>query len=299
MGRRRVIIPSGGSNSIADGRLTLVSGTPEMTTAQSAKTTLYYTPAIGNRISLFNGDTWSVYSFSELSLSLSGLTANTNYDCFIYDNNGTLTLELVAWTNGTTRATALVSQDGVLSKSGTLQRRYLGTIRTTGSTGQCEYSFGGTAAGGTEAKLFVWNYNNRRPVSTFVADSTDNWTYASTTWRAANNSSTMRTTFVVGVDTDIDAEYIGIIGANTGEQGSVAIGLNATNAPASRSAYQYVFESGATTIVGPAKAQYSGFVSAGLNFVSALEQVAAGTVAFIGDDALSYVQTALCTRLQM
>jgi hypothetical protein len=90
-----------------------------------------------------------VAAFSEVSASLSGLTPNTNYDVLGYNNSGTLALDLVAWTNGTTRATALARQDGVLVKSGATTRRYLGTLRTTGTTGQTEFSFGGIASGGT------------------------------------------------------------------------------------------------------------------------------------------------------
>lgn len=40
-------------NSVADVRLTLASGTPIVTTGQSAKTSLYLTPFDGNRIALW------------------------------------------------------------------------------------------------------------------------------------------------------------------------------------------------------------------------------------------------------
>src|SRR5262245_28999016 len=59
-----------------------------------SRTTVYFAPYLGNRIAVFDGSaTWKNYSFSELSLSLSGLIANVTYDVFIYDNAGTLTLE--------------------------------------------------------------------------------------------------------------------------------------------------------------------------------------------------------------
>lgn len=140
-------------NQIVNGRLTLESGEPVSTTDQTAKTTLYFTPYQGNQIALYDGTAWGIHSLSELSLSLSGYTANTNYDIFIYDNSGTLTLESVAWTNNTTRATSLTTQDGVYAKSGATTRRYLGTIRTTSTTGQCEDS---------ESSRFVWNLYNQQ-----------------------------------------------------------------------------------------------------------------------------------------
>lgn len=138
---------TGGSNSICDGRLTLASGTPVVTTNQTAKTTIYFTPYIGKYIALYNGSTWDVIGFTEISVSVPS-TTNTPFDIFCYSNSGTATLETVNWTNDTTRATALTYQDGVYVKSGATTRRYLGTGRTTGSSGQCEMSFGGSGAGG-------------------------------------------------------------------------------------------------------------------------------------------------------
>jgi len=88
----------GGSNSIADGRLTLTSGSPVTTADVTAATTLYYTPCAGNSISLFDGtSTWTVRTFSELSLSLSGYTANTNYDIYAFWNGSAVTLESQTW----------------------------------------------------------------------------------------------------------------------------------------------------------------------------------------------------------
>ena len=166
--------------SIANGRLTLESGVPVSTTDQAGKTTLYYTPYNGNRIALYdtNLSKWKMHSFSELSLSLSGLAANTNFDIFVYDNNGTLTLESLAWSNNTTRSTAITRQDGVYVRSGSINKRYLGTIRTTSSTGQCEDSL---------TKRFVWNIHNTifREIRN---EFTSNWTYGTNTWRAFNNT---------------------------------------------------------------------------------------------------------------
>jgi len=185
-------IASAALNQTVNGRLTLESGVPISTTDQTAKTTLYFTPHLGNQIALYSGSSWSIYSFSELSLSLSGYTANTNYDIFIYDNGGTLTLESTAWTNGTTRATSLVIQDGVYVKSGATTRRYLGTIRITGTTGQCEDS---------ASTRFLWNYYNQaqRPL---YATKVLNHTYTSATIRPWGNVTTVGETryqFVLGL----------------------------------------------------------------------------------------------------
>lgn len=158
------------SLSLCDGRLTLESGVPISSSDQTAKTTLYLTPYNGNRIAVYNGTKWKFYSFTERSLAVPS-TTNTNYDIFIYDDAGTLTLEAVAWTNDTTRATALTTQDGVYVKSGATSRRWLGTIRTTATSGQCEDS---------AAKRFVYNYYNQAPRYLRSTDSSDRTTTSTT-----------------------------------------------------------------------------------------------------------------------
>lgn len=180
---------------IVGGRLTLESGVPISTTDQTAKTTVYFTPDKHNQIALYDGSNWGLHSFTERSLSLSGYTADTNYDVFIYDNSGTITLESVAWTNDTTRATALDTQDGVYIKSGATTRRYLGTIRITATTGQCEDS---------TDRRFVWNYYNqtKRQLQS-ILNAGSGHTYTTTSWRSYANSTTVGSTrneFVVGLD---------------------------------------------------------------------------------------------------
>jgi len=180
-------------NGICEGRLTLTTMTPVTTADVTAATTVYFTPYTGNRIALYDGTRWTLFAFTELSLSLSGFTAGKNSDIFIYDNAGTLTLELVEWTDDTTRATALVVQDGVYVKSGAATRRYLGTIRTTDTTGQCEDS---------TIHRYVWNYYNRILRDMAVFEGTSH-TYNSATTRAWNGVQTAADVeFVIGVRED-------------------------------------------------------------------------------------------------
>lgn len=182
-------------SSTCEGRLTLESGVAVSTTDQTAKTTVYFTPYRGTNISVYDGSDWNIFTFSELSLSISSYTADTNFDIFIYDNSGTLTLESVAWTDDTTRATALTTQDGVYVKSGATTRRYLGTIRTTSSTGQCEDS---------EDRRFVWSYYNQVKKHQQARVSSPLHTYATQAYRPFKNSTVVGETryeFVVGLDT--------------------------------------------------------------------------------------------------
>ena len=179
---------------VCQGRLTLTSGTPVTTSDVTAATTVYFCPYKGHSLALYNTlhQEWVFYEFTERSITLSGLAADTNFDVFIYSNAGTLTLELVAWSTATARATALAVQDGIYCKTGELTKRYLGTIRTTSTIGQCEDS---------ETSRFVWNYYNRvfRALSYYLFNVHG---YATNAWRYWNNDSVNRVEMVYGIQND-------------------------------------------------------------------------------------------------
>jgi hypothetical protein len=174
--------------SIVNGRLTLTTGVPVTTADVTAATTLYFTPYQGNQVALFTGTRWVVVTFAELSIAVPAVATQV-YDVFLDHNGGTPQLVLLAWTNDTTRATALTTQDGVLVKTGDTEQRYLGSVRTLAS-GQLNDS---------AALRHVWNYYNRvrRPMQVFEATAT--WTYTSTTVRQTNGSAANQLSVVVGV----------------------------------------------------------------------------------------------------
>lgn len=175
--------------AIANGRLTLTSGTPITSSDVTGATVIYFTPYNGSKISLYDGTRWKLYNFSELSLSLGTISNATNYDVYLYDNSGTLTMELLAWTNDSTRATALVLQDGIYLKTGALTRRYLGTIRTTSTT---------TTEDSRQNRL-VWNNQNRVQRYMYYTPGNVSWSYSNFSWRPSNNNTTYRLGAVVGV----------------------------------------------------------------------------------------------------
>lgn len=213
------------SNRPAQGRLTLASGDPCPSADQTAKSTLYYTPDIGNLIDLYNGSVWSTQAFTELSIALSGLVSGRPYDVFLYDNAGTLTLELTAWTNDTTRATALVRQDGVLVKSGATTRRYLGTIRTTSAT----------TTEDSARRRFVWNAYNRRRRPLRRIDTTASWTYNVDTIRQARADALNQVEVVLGLAEDSVEITLHVVAQMSTGAYTVYIGLDSTTARAADS----------------------------------------------------------------
>lgn len=255
---------SSGGAAVCEGRLTTETGVAISTSDRTTQATIYFTPFRGNRISVYVGGQWSVRAFSELSLSLSGLTDSLPYDVFIYDNSGTLTLESLVWTNATSRATALALQDGILVKSGDATRRYLGTFYTT-ATGQTEDSY---------AKRMLWNYYNRAARPMRRLETTNEWSYATGAWRQARATAANQLEFVLGVSEDeVRAR---VVAAGRGSSGSanmgVGIGLDSTSALATGAAVTAV---DAAVSAGPATAStpaaWQGFPGVGRHYLAWLE----------------------------
>ncbi len=253
--------------SYCDGRLTTESGVAVSTSDRTSQGTIYFTPYLGNRITIYDGTRWKLYSFTERSLSLSSLTSGKNYDVFIYDNAGTLTLELsAAWTNDTTRADALTTQDGVYVKSGATTRRWLGTIRTT-STTTTEDSGGGstTQVGG---KRFVWNAYNRIVRNMSVIDTTATWTYNTADWRQANAASGNKVEFVCGIATPIRGTCLSTVNITGGSPAHLGIGLDSTT---SSVGIGHAHNSTTSNFDGVLTAYYAGAASAGYHYLAWLE----------------------------
>lgn len=203
-------------------RLTLTSGVGVTTTDVTGATTIYAFPYLGKSIALYDGNNWNVRTSAQFSIALGTLASGKPYDVFCYDNSGVPTLELTAWTNDTTRATALVYQDGVLVKTGALTRRYLGTFYTTSTT----------TTEDSAAKRYLWNYYNRAVKGFYKTDATVSWTYTTATIRQVRADATNQVEFVTGVAEDaielVASARIANTSANVGVQ--TAIGLDSTSA---------------------------------------------------------------------
>jgi hypothetical protein len=173
-----------------NGRLTLTSGLAVTAADISAASTLYFSPHLGCCIALYEvGFGWRIYTFSELSISLAGLTASKGYDVFIRAVSGVFTLEVEAWASDTARSVGLVLQDGIQVKSGDPTRRYLGSFYTSGS---------GTTEDSRTNRL-VWNLYNRvwKKLRMYTSSS---HTYTLTTWRYWNADSNTKFAFFSGLD---------------------------------------------------------------------------------------------------
>lgn len=221
-----VFAPSLVPVSLSCGRLTTESGVAVSTSDRASQSTVYFTPFRGNQIALYSGSGWLAIVFSEVSLALSGLTSGKNYDVFGYESGGGLALELsAAWSSDAARAEALTLQDGVLVKSGAATRRYLGTLRTTGTT----------TTEDSRARRFVWNAAARvlRPV---FRNSSASYTYNSSTTRQMNADTANQVELVAGLQEEVVAlELAAPIEINVSEWGTLSIGENSTTTAATDS----------------------------------------------------------------
>lgn len=254
-------------------RLTLATATPITTTDQTAKTTVYLTPFRGNQVALFDGvDSWQLHSLSEISVAVPSNT-NTPFDLFVYDVAGTLTLEAVAWTNDTTRATNIVLQDGIYVKSGATERRYCGTGRTTGSSGQTEDS---------EARRLLWNYYNRVPRLLRKLVATDTWNYNSASWRQWNGDAANQVDMVIGVNEE-PIEFYAHLAVIAGANGSAHTGIGLDRTNASDADLMGFISSNSTRYTSTAK--FKRLLAAGYHYLALVERVlGANTSAQYGDN---------------
>lgn len=259
-------------------RLTLTTGTPVTTSDVTGATTVYASPYKGNSIALYDGTNWVKRTSAEMSIAIP-VAALTMYDVFCYDNSGTPTLELAAWTNTTTRATALVMQNGVLCKTGALTRRYLGSFLTTAVAGQTSDSL---------TNRLVWNYYNRvrRPMR--VLEATDSWTYTTATLRQANAATTNQLNFVIGVSEDAVSANVQVVAANSGSTTYlVAVGLDSITAKATGCVNSFTTASSAG-VSQTLTASVTTFPGVGFHYLSWLEySTASGTTTWYGDNANS------------
>lgn len=265
------------ANALAtcEGRLTLTTGVPVTTADVTAAETLYFTSYRGNRIALFDGSSWVIRTFTEVSIDVPDVTGV--HDVFAYDNSGSVTLEVLVWTNDTTRATALTTQNGVLVKTGQTSRRYLGTFySTTAGNGQIEDSL---------ANRYLWNYYNRvrRPMR--VLEATDTWAYTTATVRQANGSTANQLNLVIGVSEESVAAQIQARFSNSsaGVPVVVGVGVDVTNAFTSGGLFPGA-SSQVVNLINACAGEWKGYPGIGKHFLSWNEHSdATGTTTWRGD----------------
>ncbi len=304
------------------GRLTLTTGVPVMSSNTTAQGTVYYTPYTGNVMPVFAGAGWVSQTFSEMALVLDavGHPSGNNYDVFSALDGTTLRICTgPAWTNSTSRSagTAIVLTSGRYVNNASLTCRYnsttftvgagaglyLGSFRTSGN-GQTTWNpQPAAAAGGGNAQAFLWNMYNRVSVSAWSLDNTNSWPYTTLTWRSANGSDSNRISALFGLNEDGVTAQVNAQASNSsgGPDFYAGIGLDSTSAIATGSLPGRSVTPGGAGDIGFTSSSFTGLPGLGLHFFQWLEAAeASATTTFYGDNNVpTFVQTGIQAQLRM
>jgi hypothetical protein len=250
--------------SIPGGRLTLTTAVPITTADVTGVGTLYYTPYVHNGVRVFDGTRWLFKTFSEISLALT-LTSGKNYDVFIDDDAATLTLSS-AWTDDTTRADALGTQDSIVVLNSDKTKLWLGVIRASAANVTTD----------SAVNRLVGNaYNTARRLLSKVAGSSSH-TYNSSTWRNYNADATQRIGVVHAVAGIADLSPQAIFSSCSGTGSTrISIGLDSSTVPS----VQQLVAAGET--LPPYIPPWGALaITAGYHYLQLIESVDAGTSTF-------------------
>ena len=285
---------SSGAASPPQGRITLQTVVPVMVTTQSAKTTIYYTPYVGNQIPIYDGSTMVMTTFAEISVATTDTTkspaaigASKVNDWFVWSDAGTIRIgHGTDWTNDTTRAVGLGFVNGIYTNgasitNGPAQFRgtYVGTTRSNASS-QLDWIIGGSGLDGSPYTLNVWNTYNRRPIAPMILDSRASHAYTTAAWQGWNNTTGMRVTFVVGLSEDsVSAEFT-MVATSTSNAVPLACGIGLNTTTAASGATGYTFFTSVNTNLVASTALYGGIPAIGLNYLSGNEYGGTGATQY-------------------
>src|SRR5262252_539320 len=265
-----------------NGRLGLSSGSPAAEVSSSS--TIYFTPYQGNQIAipepqLLGAGQWKLWDFTELSLTLSGLTLGVPYDVFIVDN-GVPVLNYTQWTNNSTRSNPINYLDGI-PMVGPVSNgwRYLGTFYPASATTTADYA----------KQRFLWNYYNQLPRRLANFPVTGNWTgVGALAWRGQNNDATKARAveFVNGLNPpwrNINVRLSGYANCPSGTYAQLAIALDTTSSPNwTDTAVAEFSGQGASGAANYIFTEYNQLPAIGYHYLQPIEaiQVGTGTVTF-------------------
>lgn len=181
-------------------------------------------------------------------------------------NNSTGTW--VRFDTSQTRATAIDYANGIYVKNGATSRVYLGTIKMTAVTGQCEDSI---------LQRYLFNYFNRVERNLLAQDSTASWTYATATWRGSRDYLANRIEFIAGVQEEVFKARVHQTQQASSSGGAVSIGQNTITANSANTTNE-----ASATAVNSISANLTALCGLGYQFLQSVEYVRTGTVTYYG-----------------
>ncbi len=276
-----------------------IAGNPIVQTDVVNATTLYYEGINGNAVPIFNGGQFvpTAVTEAQMTLILSGTanTANNFYDVCIYNNAGTPAIgTMPAWTNATTRSTAVGQVQGLWLNSATVtvtnnnvgtsvaasRCSVVATIHINTNNGQVSL----TRNYGQNRRWDIFNFYNRQQIAINVGDSTASWT-PTTIGPVNGNTANSAAVFTGLPEEPYDVRTFMVASGTVAAGGQAAlrsgVGWNVTNATSGFSAsatYILTGVAGANTVGLVSTGQYVAPPALGGNVVTFLNSAANMTV---------------------
>lgn len=228
------------------GRCTLTTGVAVTTSDVAGATSIYYTPAGGDQISIYNGSLFVPTTFTELTLALDLTSGHTgyhqsgkNFDLFVVNDSGTVRLGTgPAWSSDTARGTGAGTTElelfnGVWVNKNSMTLRFGSasgnTVIVAARQGTLVGSARMTADGQTEdskVKRFLFNAYNQtsRPLQRNIT--TVSWSYSTNSFRQVNADTANQIDVLLGLaGVMVDICALSVAGSSTATKRTVVVGI--------------------------------------------------------------------------
>jgi len=236
---------AGGINTPA-GRLSLISGVALPVSDVTGATSIYFTPAGGNKVPIYDGSSYVSTAFSELTLELDNASGHSGYhqsgkifDLFAANDAGTVRLGTgPAWSSATARGagagtTELETFEGLAVNKNSITLRFGSSSGDTVSVAarRATYvgSFRATADGqATDGKAKRLLFNAYNPVERLLfVEGPENHEYSTATQRPINNDASNCVEVLLGlVGAKVKLEACNTVGNSTSSYRTPANGIS-------------------------------------------------------------------------
>jgi hypothetical protein len=229
-------------------------------------TNVYVAPYTSSSIALYDGSAWISRVANPLPSVAVPTALNTNYDVYAYWDGSGVALELASWASPKTRV------DGVLTKSGDVSRRFLGSVGT---------SYYGAVVDSTQSRL-VWNEDNQVPRPVSVAYPNVWYLPGTNAWRDVGGSTTARVDVLAGSEANRPSTFVSVranqscsVSAPASAAGFIASGIGIDSSTATSSQVNPIAYT-TTSLPVVAYGFYDGYLSSGRHTLRWLENGMSG-----------------------
>lgn len=197
---------------------------------------IYWTPYKSDQVALYDGAAWHVRQTGQIDIDISLGTVLRPADLFVFWDGANVVVAHIDWASATTRATAIVRQDGVQVAAGDGTRRYIGTYLPRddgGGATELDWITDLDLSGATTGlRLDIWNADNRVRIGFSMPDTGSNFTYGLAGWRQWRGDPDAQVEIIVGLQEEVIRLHAYATGAQAGAGPStIGFGFDSVVAP--------------------------------------------------------------------